>query len=55
MTMTFTDEEYEWIVFEPANWHIRDGCPEEIRKRIQRKFDELGVKDTRGLKLRIDD
>lgn len=39
MTMIFTDEEKEWLVMEPFNWHVKDGCPEDIEKSIKRKLE----------------
>ena len=41
MTLHFTEEETEWIIMEPFNWHIADGCPDDIAKNIQRKLDRL--------------
>lgn len=34
----FTDEEMEWLVKEPLNWHIKDGCPVGIREALERKL-----------------
>ena len=41
MTIRFSEEEREWLVTEPLNWHVKDGCPKEIAKSIQEKLDLL--------------
>ena len=41
MTIRFTDEEREWLVMEPFNWHIREGCPKNIRKGLAKKLELL--------------
>lgn len=38
MIVIFTDEEKKWIEKEPLNWHIKQGCPEQIKKELQRKL-----------------
>ena len=47
----FTEEELEWIVREPLNWHIKDGCPEDIRETLERKlkllYEEDGIQTKR--------
>ena len=35
----------EWVVFEPNNWHLKDGAPEEIAKA----FDEYMNTDDSGI------
>lgn len=41
MVVHFTEEEKEWIVEEPFNWHIAEGCPEIIAGDLRRKLDLL--------------
>lgn len=41
MIFTWTDEEKKYIDFKPFNLSIKEGCPEELRKEIQRKLDLL--------------
>lgn len=38
MTVRFSVEEYEWIIQEPFNWHIKERCPGNLRKTIEEKF-----------------
>lgn len=38
MTVVFTEEELEYIVKEPKNWHVAEGCPAEMRERIEKKL-----------------
>ena len=38
MTVRFSDEEYEWIITDLFNWHIKEGCPDHLRKKIEEKF-----------------
>lgn len=41
MTIIFTDDEIEWVVKEPFNWHIKNGCPSNLKKSIERKLKRL--------------
>lgn len=41
MTLCLTEEEKEWIVTEPFNWHVAEGCPVDLAETIQRKLDLL--------------
>lgn len=45
MILRFTEEEMEWIIKEPFNWHIKDGCPNEIAESLERKLRNLYQKD----------
>lgn len=38
MHIIFTEEEKEWIEKEPFNWHIKKGCPEELKDKISKKL-----------------
>jgi len=38
MIMIFTDEEKEWLVTEPNNWHIKNGCPKRIKESLEKKL-----------------
>lgn len=38
MHIIFTDEEKEWIDKKPFNWTIKEGCPEKIKKDLERKL-----------------
>lgn len=46
MTLIFTDEEKEWLIKEPFNWHTKDGCPKEIAESIQQKLRLLETQKT---------
>lgn len=37
----FTEEEMEWIIKEPFNWHVDEKCPEKLKEQIQKKFDAI--------------
>lgn len=41
MHVIFTDEEKEWINMKPFNWTVKDGCPENIKKEIEKKLKVL--------------
>lgn len=41
MIMYFSREEKKWLVMEPLNWHIQEGCPEEIREKLEQKLKAL--------------
>lgn len=41
MTIVYTDEEMKWIEWNGKNKTIKDGCPKEIAKSIQNKFDHV--------------
>jgi hypothetical protein len=38
MTIIFTEHELEWINKEPFNWTVKQGCPESIRKALEKKL-----------------
>ena len=38
MHLIFTEEEKEWIVMKPLNWTVKEGCPEEIKKELDKKL-----------------
>lgn len=38
MHLIFTEEEREWIDMKPFDWKIKDGCPKELKKQIERKL-----------------
>ena len=37
MTILYTDEEKRWIDMNKWGWPIKDGCPDNIKKEIERK------------------
>lgn len=37
MHMIFTDEEKRWISMNVFGWPIKKGCPDSIRKSIEKK------------------
>ena len=41
MQLIFTEEEHEYLVTEPYNWHIKDGAPEPVRKSLEKKLGAL--------------
>ena len=45
MIINFTDTEKEWIVKEPMNWHVKDGCPEQLKAIIISKLELLYADD----------
>ena len=48
MHVMFTEQEDEWLVKEPFNWHVKEGTPENIRKSIEKKLELLNGKPQRG-------
>lgn len=38
MTIIFTDEELVNIVKTPFNWHVKEDCPPEEKKKIEKKL-----------------
>ena len=44
MTIEFTQEEKAWIEMDMFNWHLKEKCPNKLRKKIQRKLDFLNGK-----------
>lgn len=46
MTIHFSDEEYENIIREPFNWHLKEECPEHLREELQYKIDLISGDDT---------
>lgn len=38
MLILFDDEEMQWIEKRLFSWRIKDGCPDNIRKRIEKKL-----------------
>ena len=49
MHVLLSNEEMEWVVKEDFNWHIKAGCPEKIRKRLERAFANLDKQKERIL------
>jgi len=47
MHVIFTDEEKEWINMKPFNWTVKDGCPERIKKEIEKKLKVLSPDNTK--------
>ena len=45
MTMMFSEDELEWIDKKPFHWTIKDGCPEELKKSIEKKLKLLKSTD----------
>ena len=43
MTVIFTVEERKWIDMKPFAWTVKNGCPEDIKKSIERKLTLLKV------------
>ena len=41
MTIFFTEEETKYIVKELFNWHVSEDCPEELKKKINKKLNAL--------------
>lgn len=41
MQLSFTEEEREYIVAEPFNWHIKDDAPEPVRKSLEEKLEAI--------------
>ena len=41
MTIDFTEQERQYIVKEPLNWHVSEDCPESMREDIVRKLNAL--------------
>lgn len=39
--LIFTEEELEWIDKIPYNWKIKKGCPDKLKKSIDKKLKEL--------------
>lgn len=46
MHMIFTEEEKEWINMRTFGWTLKQGCPEQIRKQIERKKKIILKSDT---------
>lgn len=38
MTITFTDEEHEWLEKSMFNWRVKSGAPDDVKKSIERKL-----------------
>ena len=43
MTIYFTEQEIEWIEKRKFNWTIKKGCPEEIKKRLDKKLENFNI------------
>ncbi|MCR4657602.1 MAG: hypothetical protein K5770_15460 [Lachnospiraceae bacterium] len=41
MTIAFAEQEEEWLEQEPYNEHVKEGCPEDIRKTLEAKLERL--------------
>lgn len=42
MHIIFTDDEKEWLdTSKPFSWKIKNGCPEKIKAKLQKKMDLL--------------
>ncbi len=41
MILLLSDEEKEWLVSENLHTYIKPGCPEKIRKSLERKLERL--------------
>lgn len=39
MHLMLEDEELKWINKELFNWTIKEGCPDDIRKKLEKKLD----------------
>ena len=44
MTIQLTQDELEWCIKETFNWHIKEGCPQNIYKTLKQKLDILNKK-----------
>jgi hypothetical protein len=38
MTIVFSDKEELWVNKKPFNWSIKEGCPADIRKTLEKKI-----------------
>lgn len=38
MTIVFSDEEKEYLIFNKFNWSIKDNCPDSIKKQLKIKL-----------------
>ena len=43
MTITFTEEELEWIAKETFNWHVKSNAPKKLRESIEQKLKYLEI------------
>ena len=41
MQVLLSKQEREWIDKKPFDWSIKEGCPPDIRKRIERKLQTI--------------
>ena len=48
MHIIFTAEELQWINKKPFNWTIKKGCPDSIKKGLQKKLDALKPENYKG-------
>jgi len=37
MHLQFSDEEKKWIELKKFGWPVKEGCPKDVEKSIQRK------------------
>lgn len=44
LTIQFSDIENRWIAKEKFNWHIKEGCPTNIKNGLKKKLDILNEK-----------
>lgn len=54
MHVIFTDEEKRWIDRSSWGWLIKAGCPENIRKAIERKKQMIAKQKIGGVEHRRD-
>ncbi len=40
MIMIYTEEELEWIDTKTMGWPIKENCPSDIKKSIERKMEK---------------
>ncbi len=45
MILYLTEKEKEWIDMEYCNWHLKEGCPEPIRKTLEPKLKLIKMQD----------
>ena len=45
MHMLFSDREKEWINMKVFGWRIKQGCPDDVRKSIEKKLNEILTHD----------